>query len=261
MTVSDFIAVEPDMELEFRKPFQTVVKEPLTIYNTSSDSPIAFKVKTTAPKQYCVRPNSGKIPPNGSIQVSVLLQAMKEDPPADFKCKDKFLVQAIKISRSDFRLEGEDLAERLQDLWADAESTKKNDPDSAASILCEKKLRTVYVSADDSNSFDDSAESPRSGHVNGNGNGYNARSAPNNAATEKELSDAKDTIKRLAAACDGYKSEIERLNQLRQRRDVGGPAAGSRAMQMQQTKQKKGMSIQIVAILALISFILGAYFF
>lgn len=28
----------------------------------------------------------------------VLLQAMKEDPPLDAKCKDKFLVQAVAIT-------------------------------------------------------------------------------------------------------------------------------------------------------------------
>jgi hypothetical protein len=26
------------------------------------------------------------------------MQAMKEDPPADFKCKDKFLVQSVAIT-------------------------------------------------------------------------------------------------------------------------------------------------------------------
>lgn len=31
--------------------------------------PVAFKVKTTAPKQYCVRPNSGRIEANGSVDV------------------------------------------------------------------------------------------------------------------------------------------------------------------------------------------------
>ena len=29
----------------------------------------------------------------------VLLQAMKEDPAPDAKCKDKFLVQAVPVSR------------------------------------------------------------------------------------------------------------------------------------------------------------------
>ena len=29
---------------------------------------------------------------------TVLLQAMKQDPPADYKCRDKFLVQAVPIT-------------------------------------------------------------------------------------------------------------------------------------------------------------------
>jgi len=32
------------------------------------------------------------------VEVQVLLQAMKEDPPVDAKCRDKFLVQSIAIS-------------------------------------------------------------------------------------------------------------------------------------------------------------------
>lgn len=28
----------------------------------------------------------------------VLLQAMKEDPPADMKCRDKFLVQSVALT-------------------------------------------------------------------------------------------------------------------------------------------------------------------
>lgn len=29
----------------------------------------------------------------------MLLQAMKEEPPADAKCKDKFLVQSVAVTR------------------------------------------------------------------------------------------------------------------------------------------------------------------
>ena len=39
-------------------PFTEVVTSTLVLHNPSND-PVIFKVKTTAPKQYCVRPNSG----------------------------------------------------------------------------------------------------------------------------------------------------------------------------------------------------------
>jgi hypothetical protein len=45
-----------------------VVKQTIKIENPNS-KPIAFKVKTTAPKLYCVRPNSDIIPPNETAEV------------------------------------------------------------------------------------------------------------------------------------------------------------------------------------------------
>ena len=50
-------------------PFSSVVTTSLTLKNPTNEK-IGFKVKTTAPKQYCVRPNSGIIPPHGEQIVS-----------------------------------------------------------------------------------------------------------------------------------------------------------------------------------------------
>jgi hypothetical protein len=44
------------------------VKRSLQVSNPNSQ-PVAFKVKTTAPKQYCVRPNSGRIEPGEKVEV------------------------------------------------------------------------------------------------------------------------------------------------------------------------------------------------
>jgi len=49
-------------------PLTQLVKRSLLIHNPNS-SPIAFKVKTTAPKQYCVRPNSGRVEAGESVEV------------------------------------------------------------------------------------------------------------------------------------------------------------------------------------------------
>ena len=54
----------------------------------------AFKVKTTSPKKYCVKPNTGIVEPGAEIKVTVMMQAHRE-MPADFNaCKDKFLIQS-----------------------------------------------------------------------------------------------------------------------------------------------------------------------
>ncbi|XP_011621518.1 vesicle-associated protein 2-1 isoform X2 [Amborella trichopoda] len=54
---------------------------------------VAFKVKTTSPKKYFVRPNFGIILPWDSLIITVTMQAQKESPP-DLQSKDKFLLQS-----------------------------------------------------------------------------------------------------------------------------------------------------------------------
>lgn len=53
---------------------------------------MAFKVKTTAPKIYCVRPNAAIVEPGKEMQIQVILLGLSEEPASDFKCKDKFLL-------------------------------------------------------------------------------------------------------------------------------------------------------------------------
>ncbi len=52
--------ITPRSEITFRGPYTEVVESVLRLANPTQ-RPMAFKVKTTAPKQYCVRPNSGHL--------------------------------------------------------------------------------------------------------------------------------------------------------------------------------------------------------
>lgn len=117
-------------ELGFQRPFTREVVQTLHIRNFNHD-PVAFKVKTTAPKQYCVRPNSGRIESGREVEVQVLLQAMKEDPPPDYKCRDKFLVQSVLIT-------ADREASNVQAIWSQMEKTNK-------SAITEKKIRVVFL--------------------------------------------------------------------------------------------------------------------
>lgn len=103
----------------------------LTISNTN-DRPVAFKVKTTAPKLYCVRPNSGRIEPGEQTEVAVMLQPMKDEPPLNFKCKDKFLIQSIAITPEKEQLP-------LADLWS------VPDGGSEDARVHQQKLRVTYL--------------------------------------------------------------------------------------------------------------------
>jgi len=49
----------------FTEPVQTV----MTLKNPS-DKKVAFKIKTTAPKRYCVRPNCGELAPKDKAEIS-----------------------------------------------------------------------------------------------------------------------------------------------------------------------------------------------
>nr|XP_040126553.1 vesicle-associated membrane protein-associated protein A isoform X3 [Ictidomys tridecemlineatus] len=76
----------------FQGPFTDVVTTNLKLRNPS-DRKVCFKVKTTAPRRYCVRPNSGIIDPGSTVTVSVMLQPFDYDP--NEKSKHKFMVQTI----------------------------------------------------------------------------------------------------------------------------------------------------------------------
>lgn len=121
------------LELGFRRPFTQEVTQILRLRNPGPD-PVAFKVKTTAPKQYCVRPNSGRVEPGQDVEVNVLLQAMKEDPPLEHKCRDKFLVQSVAVTPDrDFP--------SVASLWQYVEHNVKNS-------IQEKKIRVAFLPAD-----------------------------------------------------------------------------------------------------------------
>lgn len=96
------ITLDPPSVLEFKLPVNDAEKAEavtaeLRILNTSSSS-MKFKVKTTAPKKYCVKPNSGELGPGQSETVAVMLQPdpeTKKIPRAREDCRDKFLVQSV----------------------------------------------------------------------------------------------------------------------------------------------------------------------
>ncbi|KAH7923815.1 VAMP-associated protein [Leucogyrophana mollusca] len=120
----------PNNALGFNRPFTTLVKRVLTVVNNNAQ-PVAFKVKTTAPKLYCVRPNSGRIEPGESVDVSVMLQPMKDEPPLSTKCKDKFLIQSTLIT-PDKETKG------LTDIWNVADGGEEWK-------VYQQKLRVVYL--------------------------------------------------------------------------------------------------------------------
>lgn len=121
----------------------------------------AFKVKTTQPRRYLVRPNQGIIAPNKSETISILLVAKDKQsliqsfdrlgPSALEHSKDKFLVQSCIVSQ-DFSDQfmysndkNKDLSDALTSMW--------NNPSNSSNVaLQNKKLHVKHVVVDLPNS-------------------------------------------------------------------------------------------------------------
>ncbi|XP_070796735.1 vesicle-associated membrane protein-associated protein A isoform X1 [Pituophis catenifer annectens] len=116
------LVLDPPTDLKFKGPFTDVVTTNLKLRNPS-ERKICFKVKTTAPRRYCVRPNSGIIDPGTSVTVSVMLQPFDYDP--NEKSKHKFMVQTIFAPTNITDMEA---------VWKDAKSEE----------LMDSKLRCVF---------------------------------------------------------------------------------------------------------------------
>ncbi|KRY29822.1 Vesicle-associated membrane protein-associated protein B [Trichinella spiralis] len=92
----------PEKELVFKGPFTKVVTTTLQLTNPT-DKTVCFKVKTTAPKQYYVRPNSGIVLSKKTINISIMLQPLLHDNPAELR--HKFMVQSAFMPESGCNLE------------------------------------------------------------------------------------------------------------------------------------------------------------
>ncbi|XP_075519238.1 vesicle-associated protein 1-2-like [Primulina tabacum] len=100
MSDGDLLQIEPH-ELQFPFELKKQISCSMQLTN-NSDLHVAFKVKTTNPRKYCVRPNTEVISLSLSLSLShvrvcsfsVTMQAQKEAPP-DMQCRDKFFLQCV----------------------------------------------------------------------------------------------------------------------------------------------------------------------
>ncbi|AQK54048.1 vesicle-associated protein 2-1 isoform X1 [Zea mays] len=134
------ISVYPD-ELTFLFELEKPCYCNLKVVN-NSEHHVAFKVKTTSPRKYFVRPNASIVQPWDSCTITITLQAQKEYPP-DMQCKDKFLIQSTKVAAST------DMDEIPPDTF-----NKETDK-----VIEEMKLRVVYTLPSGGGSDDSSVSS------------------------------------------------------------------------------------------------------
>lgn len=225
-----------------------------------------------------MRPNSGKISPKSAVEVQVLLQAMKEDPPPDARCRDKFLVQSVAVDANTD-------AANIASVWNNIETAAK-------SSVQEKKIRVNFLPADattngvshdeeqppaysspspsaaavtpqrstgaaaaSANSAMDKSPSPDTTAASGIGAGAVASSIPTNQEDLRaKLDDANATIARLRS---------EAAEGLRQRKpqESAEKAVDQVKQSMQNAPAPGGVPLPVVAGLCLLCFIIAWMFF
>lgn len=127
------VEILPDV-LEYKSPLTEQSTEYATISNNSAET-IAFKVKTTAPKYYCVRPNAAVVAPGETVQIQVIFLGLPEEPSVDAKCRDKFLVITLPAPH--------DLGEKtVAEAWAELEA-------EFGSQAVSKKIKVKYVAREE----------------------------------------------------------------------------------------------------------------
>jgi len=92
------LQLEPESTLHFNKtPEESSPDRMLKVSNLSSGN-VAFKVKTTVPNAYRVKPSSGTLRPNGSQEVQIIPQPQAADSSTN---AHRFLVQAVPVQSSE----------------------------------------------------------------------------------------------------------------------------------------------------------------
>ncbi|ALC48239.1 Vap-33-1 [Drosophila busckii] len=197
------LTIEPEHELRFIGPFSRPVVTVMTLKNNASGT-LVFKIKTTAPKRYCVRPNIGKIAPFRSTQVEICLQPFMYDQAE--KNKHKFMVQSV-LAPPDV-----DLTD-LNKLWRELE------PDT----LMDAKLKCVFeMPSGEANAENNNA----AGNVGTAGNVGGTIVAASQGMTEtmkgdapklsieeqsSNLSDATEHVESLAAELKEMRDQVSEL--------------------------------------------------
>jgi len=97
------LKIEPENELRFKGPFKEPVSVVMKLSN-NVDKKVCFKVKTTAPKRYCVKPTTGVIDPKGAVTILVTLQPFDPNDPNE-KGKHKFQVLSALAPEGEFNIE------------------------------------------------------------------------------------------------------------------------------------------------------------
>ncbi|XP_058085106.1 vesicle-associated protein 2-1 [Magnolia sinica] len=191
MGSGQLISVDPE-ELKFQFELEKQCYCDLKVVN-KTEHHVAFKVKTTSPKKYFVRPNTGIIQPWDSCVVTVTLQAQREYPP-DMQCRDKFLLQSTKVPPTT------DIDEIPQDAF------NKDD----GKVIEERKLKVVYTTPSGSGHGNSESESLLSSSISRSSTRHNSDVVSMDFCSSVEDFQA---LQRLKEERDSARKQTQQLQQ------------------------------------------------
>ncbi|XP_020693578.1 vesicle-associated protein 1-3 isoform X2 [Dendrobium catenatum] len=217
MSGETFLGIQP-AELKFS--FQCNKQSSCTMHLANrTDQYVAFKVKTTNPKKYSVRPNTGIVLPGSTCDVLVTMQAQKEAPP-DMQCKDKFLVLSV-IAAS---------GATMKDITSEMFNKEPN------KVVDELKLRVVYVPGSPPSPVPEETEEG---------------SSPRSIELENEIRNSSNPVSAMISKLTEEKTSADQQNQ-KFRHDL-------EMLRKESSLHKGGFSITFIALIALFSFFIGLY--
>ncbi|KAL2321579.1 hypothetical protein Fmac_025958 [Flemingia macrophylla] len=235
MSTGELLNIEP-LELKFPFELKKQISSSLQLSN-KTDSYVAFKVKTTNPKKYCVRPNTGIVMPRSTCDIMVTMQAQKEAPP-DMQCKDKFLLQSVKTV----------------DVTNPKDITAEMFNKEVGHVVEECKLRVVYVSPPQPPSpvpeGSEEGSSPRgSVSENGNANGSDFMQAARGFAERPEAQEKSSEARALISRLTEEKNiAIQQNSKLRQELEL---------LKREGNKSRGGVSFVFVVLIGFLGIIMG----
>ncbi|ODQ65026.1 hypothetical protein NADFUDRAFT_46812 [Nadsonia fulvescens var. elongata DSM 6958] len=258
--------ISPEV-IEFHAPLAEPSSRTLTISNTT-DVAHAFKIKTTAPKLYCVRPSAAFIRAGESVNVAVIHQGFKTEPAADFKCKDKFMILSCPLDEPHLanldELIKQESGEAVSAFWTHIEATSKD-------LISSKKIRAVAHplvsnvnetqapvdnSSSSSSSVSNSALPSAEKSAAADATGTKAPAAPVSTTNEKELAEAKAKIQALLKEIDNQKKPKPSSGDSIESKSVTSSAVKNKA-----APPANGIPLSFAALMILIAFLVGWLFF
>jgi len=90
------VLVQPP-SLQFPLTLNKEVVQLLFVSNRSSRRTVTFKVKTTSPRRYSVRPTRGVLWPGDQEQITITLRALRKPPSDADDCRDRFKVLSLPL--------------------------------------------------------------------------------------------------------------------------------------------------------------------